>query len=173
MCKLPIPLTVASPVLAALAEGEPVDMAIPDVDTSPELAIAHATLVDGAGGVIVSMTRVVGVVEPSMLAEISEGMMADGIEVTVLVMPASVQVAIPIPGIGSIWAIVAVLASARRDSREAMTAEELLTVRVNAVGLSVLADAAYLAFRCGDMRLFGPVSHCKARKKSQTAARTL
>lgn len=127
-------MTVASPVLPVLAEGEPVDMATPEVIMSPEDAIAHATLEDGTGGVIVSMTSVVGVVEPKiMLAEISDGMMAEGIEVMVLVMPASVQVAIPIPDMGSIWAIAAVLASPRRNSRRFMTAETLLTARVNGV----------------------------------------
>lgn len=85
-----MPLTAAPPVGLALADGRPVDMAIPDV--SPELVIIHVMLEDGAGGVIVSMTRVVGVVEPIMVAETSDGMMADGIEVMVLVMSTSVQV---------------------------------------------------------------------------------
>lgn len=131
---LPVPLTVASPVLPALAEDEPVDMATPDVIMSPEDVIAHATLEDGTGGVIVSMTSVVGVVEPKiMLAEMSDGMMAEGIEVMVLAMPASVQVAIPIPDMGSIWAIAAVLASPRRNSRRPMDAERLPIARVNDV----------------------------------------
>lgn len=113
------------PVLLALADdGRPVDMANPDM--SPEVVVAHVTLEDGPGGVMVSMMRVLGVVEPMRVAEISDGMMAEGNEV--MDSPLSVVVVVSIADMESIWATAAEVASARRNHREAITAERLITV---------------------------------------------
>lgn len=143
--KLLTPLTVAVvvPVLLAVVE-EPVDMAIPDMDVpdmSPEVVIDHVMLESGEGGFIVSRTSVLGVEDPLRLAETSNGMMTDGIEVMVLVMSASVQVVTAvaamvmddsavlsvvdtsIPDIVSIWATAVKAVRARRKIRKAITAE--------------------------------------------------
>lgn len=120
-------------MLLALAEDEPVDMAVPD--RSPELVITQVMLEYDEGGVIVSTTRVFGVVEPLRLAETSDGMMTDGIEVIVLAVAAvgeSVFVASPlsvvddisIPNIDSTWATATEPARIKRSSREAITAED-------------------------------------------------
>lgn len=105
-------------------DGRPVDMANPDM--SPEVVVAHVTLEDGPGGVMVSMMRVLGVVEPMRVAEISDGMMAEGNEV--MDSPLSVVVVVSIADMESIWATAAEVASARRNHREAITAERLITV---------------------------------------------
>lgn len=125
-------------VLLASAEDEPVGMAIPDVAIpgimSPEFVIAQVVLEDGEGGVIVSKTRVLGMGEPLRLADTADGTMADGIED--MVLPASVQVvmasASPVSVVGTIPDILSTCATAAeppramRNSREAMTAKEVL-----------------------------------------------
>ena len=141
---LPAPLTGAVSVLLALVEDIPVDMAVPDVDDasgiSPDAAIARVRLEDGEGGFIVSRTRVLGVLDPLRLAETSNGMITDGIEVMVLVISASVRVAtavdgpmvmaapllvvgMSIPNIASVGVTPAKHVRARRKTRKAITAE--------------------------------------------------
>lgn len=130
-------LISVAPVLLAVVGDEPVDMAFPDVvppDTTPGVTTAQVLLEEGEGGLMVSRTRVLGVLDPLRLAETSGGMMAEGNEVMVLVISARVRVATVLAGALSVvdmsmpdmvsgWAIAKEPARARRNRRSVMNAE--------------------------------------------------